>query len=234
MRWPTHDDHGVRSPWLARGRAHIPSSSMSEHANTPNEPGNDRGDEKQFNQIAELAESTQDAISRLQGEFPPQLQRDVDHMEAAIEQVADWADEATDADALAGASVIIEAEQIRIADLQTQVGSGNEDVRGKLEAVENRLDALGDAISDLDISTVAYVIYVNSQFVARYYENSVKVETILEDAGREDPSELGLFPLDEFDGDRQTDQAFPADKDLNLNEDYRTFFRSTSDGGKIA
>lgn len=207
---------------------------MSSEQSTPDEPGNDRGDEEQFNQIAELAESTQDAIGRLQGEFPPQLQRDVDHMEDAIEHIADWADEATDADALAGASVIIKAEQTRIGNLDAQVGSGNEDIRGKLEAVENRLDALGDAIGNLDISTVAYVIYVNSQFVARYHEDSVTVETILEDAGREDPSELGLFPLDGFDGDRQTDQAFPAGKDLNLDEDYRTFFQSTSDGGKIA
>jgi hypothetical protein len=77
-------------------------------------------------------------------------------------------------------------------------------------------------------------VYVNSQFVGRYTTDNISVEKILTDADKEDPTELGLFPLASLTGDRQRDQAFPADEDLDLSDANRTFFESTSDGGKIA
>ncbi|QRV16323.1 hypothetical protein JMJ58_05370 [Haloterrigena salifodinae] len=186
--------------------------------------------------IAGKINPVQSAIEMLEDELPPTLIRKLDHLKGALATIEDWADDAEphDIDALVGAKTIIDAEQQRVEDLRSQAGSGQTAVIQKFEKVTDRLSDLKDTVEPLTFTTTAYVVYVNGQFVARYSDGDVTVETLLEDAGKEDPDELGLFPLDGFNGDRQTDQAFPADQDLDLSDEHRTFFESTSDGGKIA
>jgi sulfur carrier protein ThiS len=187
-------------------------------------------------QVADRAQAIQDAIKILEDELPPTLRQEVDHLGDAIEAIEDWADEADarKTDALAGAPVIVDAEQERIEHLEAQVGTGQTSVWEKVDDVGDALEELEDVVDAITFTATWYVVYVNDQFIERYDEDSVSVETILMDARKEDPSELGLFPLDGFKGQRQTDQAFPADDDVELSDDHRTFFESTSDGGKIA
>jgi len=215
----------------------------------PNRPGQDENDapdhpdsehrresEITTDQVADYAQAVQDAIKALKSEFPPTLRREVDHLGDGVEAIEDWADEADsqDIDALAGAPVIVDAEQERVEHLEAQIGTGQTDIWEKLDNVEDALEDLEDVVDALTFTTTRYVVYVNSQFTERYDERSASVRTILTDAHKENPSELGLFPLDEFKGQRQSEQAFPADENLNLGDDHRTFFESTSDGGKIA
>lgn len=210
---------------------------MTEHTmSEDNDDESENRDTTTTNAVAGKVEPIQAAVNALENDLPPALLRDLDHLEDAIEAIEDWADEADpeDIDALAGAKTIVDAEQERAEALRSQAGSGQANIRQKFENVEDRLEDLEDAVDPLTFTTTAYVVYVNGTFVARYTDADVTVETLLEDADKEDPDELGLFPLDGFDGDRQTDQAFPADRDLDLDDEYRTFFESTSDGGKIA
>lgn len=186
--------------------------------------------------VADGAQAVQDAIEALEGELPPTLQREVDNLGDGVEAIEDWADEADthDTDALAGAPIIVDAEQKRVEHLESQVGTGQTELWEKVDNVEDALEDFEDVVDPLRFTTSRYVVYVNGQFTERYEEKSISVEKILTDANKEDPSELGLFPLDEFKGQRQTDQAFPADTNLDLSDAHRTFFESTSDGGKIA
>ncbi|WP_424016276.1 hypothetical protein ACOZ4N_01225 (plasmid) [Halorientalis pallida] len=186
--------------------------------------------------VAGKVEPVQRAINDLEDDVPLDIFRRLDHSEEAIEAIEDWADNADpkDTDALVGAKIIIDAEQERAAALREEVPDGNIDLLRKFEEFEDRLEDLEDLVDSLKFTTTAYVVYVNSQFVARYDSSDVSVETMLTDAEKEDPDELGLFPLDGLTGNRQRDQAFPADEDLDLGGKNRTFFESTSDGGKIA
>lgn len=188
------------------------------------------------NAVAGKIEPVQQAINDLEDDVPPGIFRRIDHLEKAVEAIEDWADNADphDTDALVGAKTIIDAEQERADVLRGEVPDGNNDLLRKFERLEDRLEDLEDAVDPLEFTTTAHVVYVNSQFIDRYTPDDVTVETILSDAGKEDPEELGLFPLDGLTGDRQTDKAFPADRKLDLDEPHRTFFESTSDGGKIA
>lgn len=204
----------------------------------PDHAGHEREEEETIttDRVADGAQAVQDAIEALEGELPPTLQREVDHLGDGVEAIEDWADEADaqDTDALAGAPVTVDAEQKRVEHLESQVGTGQTELWEKVDNVEDALEDLEDIVDPLRFSTTRYVVYLNDQFTERYEEKSTSVEKILTDATKEDPSELGLFPLDGFNGQRQTDQAFPADNDLDLSDDHRTFFESTSDGGKIA
>lgn len=194
-------------------------------------------DEDTVEEVTELVQAVQDAADDLRDDVPPEIFRRLDHLEGAIEAIEDWADDAEPdqgVDALAGAKTIVDAEQERAETLRNEAPSGNVDLLQQFEVLEDALEDLEDTVDAFTFGTTSYVVYMNRQFVARYTTDDVSVETILEDAGKQDPDELGLFPLDGITGDRQTDQAFPADRELDLDESYRTFFESTSDGGKIA
>lgn len=188
------------------------------------------------NEVAGKVQPVQSAIEAIEDDVPVEVFRRLSHMKAAIEVIEDWADEAEpdNTDALVGAKTIIDAERERAADIRQEVPDGNTSLLQKFEDLEDRFEDLSDTVDPLDFGTTGYVVYVNQQFVSRYDVRSVTVETILLDADKKDPSELGLFPLDGLLGDRKEDQAFPANRDLDLSDEYRTFFESTSDGGKIA
>lgn len=178
----------------------------------------------------------QAAITSLEDDIPNNIRRRLGYLEDALKAVEDWADEAdpNDIDTITGVQTIIAAEQSRVDALRSEIPSGRKNVEQKFQTLEDRLAALANTVDGLTFTRTAYVVYVNKQFVTRYDDNEVDVGAILRAAGKEDPDELGLFPVDGLDGDRQEDQAFPADRELNLSEQYRTFFESTSDGGKIA
>lgn len=201
-----------------------PADSASEHSTTTT------------NEVAGKVQPVQSAIEAIEDDVPVEVFRRLSHMKAAIDAFEDWADEADvqDTDALVGAKTIVDAERERAAAIRHEVPDGNTSLLQKFDNLEDRLEDLGDAVNQLDFTTTGYVVYVNQQFVGRYDDSSMSVETILLDADKKDPDELGLFPLDGLLGDRQENQAFPADRDLDLRDEYRTFFESTSDGGKIA
>jgi hypothetical protein len=187
-------------------------------------------------EVAGKIQPIQTAINNLEDDVPNNILRRLGYLEDALEVVEDWADEADpdDIDAIAGVRTIVDAEQSRVDALRSEIPSGRKNVEQKFQTLENRLAALADTVDDLPFTTTAYIVYVNKQFVVRYDDNEVDVGTILRDADKEDPDELGLFPVDGLYGDRQEDQAFPADRELDLSDQHRTFFESTSDGGKIA
>lgn len=187
-------------------------------------------------QVAGKIQPIQAAINSLEDEVPNNILRRLGYLEDALKAIEDWADEAdpNDIDAIDGVQTIVEAEQSRVDALRSEIPSGRQSVEQKFQNIEDRLAALADTVDGLTFTTTAYVVYVNKQFVTRFDDNEVDVGTILRAAGKEDPDELGLFPLDDLYGDRQEDQAFPADRELDLSGPHRTFFESTSDGGKIA
>jgi sulfur carrier protein ThiS len=206
---------------------------MSEH-NT-----HDSANQKQSTTTKEVAgkiRPVQNAVDALEDDVPNEILRRLGYLVDALEAVEDWAAEADphDINAIAGVKTIVDAEQVRVDALRSDIPSGRQSVDQKFQNLEDRLTDLADTVDDLEFTTTAYVVYVNKQFVARYDEDNVDVATILKAAGKEDPEELGLFPLDSLYGDRQEDQAFPADRELDLSEENRKFFESTSDGGKIA
>jgi hypothetical protein len=206
---------------------------MSEHHT------HDSADQESSTTTSEVAgkiQPVQAAINSLEDEVPNHILRRLGYLEDALEAAEDWADEADpdDINAIAGIQTIVDAEQSRVDMLRSEVPSGRQSLERKFQNLEDRLAALADTVDGLRFTTTAYVVYVNKQFVARYDDDEIGVEAILRDAGKEDPDELGLFPLDSLYGDRQEDKAFPADRELNLSDRYRTFFESTSDGGKIA
>lgn len=207
---------------------------MSER-NTPAD-STDKQSTTTTNEVAGKINPVQSAIGAIEDDVPVEVFRQLSHMKAAIGAIKKWADEADskDTDALVGAKTIISAEHERVGDIRQEVPSGNTSLLQKFDNLVDRLENLAGTVEPLEFTTTGYVVYVNQQFINRYDDSPVSVETILLDADKKDPEELGLFPLDGLLGDRQEDQAFPADQELNLSDEYRTFFESTSDGGKIA
>lgn len=208
---------------------------MSERIDTPSDSGNDSEEAENYRGLAENIENAQDRLADLEADLPPFYREEVDHLGRDLEVLADWVDDAEEegANALAGATTIVDTMRARINHFKDEFGQQG-DLQGKLQSLAGALNPVEEKIEDLPITETAYVVYVNRRFVARYWDSDVKVETILEDAAKPNPSELGLFPLDGLYGDWQTDQAFPANNDLDLDDDHRTYFDSTSDGGKIA
>lgn len=186
--------------------------------------------------VARHAQRVQNAVQPLESEVAPENLRDLQHLEHGAATIEDWADNASpgDIDALVGAKTIVEAEQERVQALRDEVGAGRTSVVKKFDTLADRLKDLREEVDPLTFDVTAYVVYVNKRFVKRYDESSVEVETILVDADKKNPEELGLFPTDGLEGEREEDLAFPAGKQLDLRDEYRTFFQSTSDGGKIA
>lgn len=210
---------------------------MSEQGKAPNESGTESGEAETENYrgLAENIENAQDRLANLEADLPPYFREEVDHLATDLEVLADWVDDAKEDGAieLTGATTIVDTMHARIDHFEDEFDQQG-DLHGKVQAVEGALNPIEEKIEDLPITETAYVVYMNRGFVTRYWENNVTVETILEDADRQNPSELGLFPLDGLYGDWQTDQAFPADNNLDLGDEHRTYFESTSDGGKIA
>ncbi|MDH5021683.1 hypothetical protein [Halobacterium rubrum] len=205
-------------------------SADEQHGNSDSD---DRADLKQ---VAEVVQRVQNGIDDLEPEVSIDLFKRLDHLEGAAEAIEDWADDAEDddLDAIAGAQAIVDAEQTRVGLLREKAPDGRGELLRKFETLEDSLEDLEDTVDAFTFTTNAYIVYVNQQFVGRYTNDQVDVETILRDAGKKSPEELGLFPLDGFRGSRQTDQAFPANETLDLDGPNRTHFESTSDGGKIA
>ncbi|WP_232700815.1 hypothetical protein [Halobacterium wangiae] len=206
---------------------------MSEH-NT-----HDSSDQEQSTTTKEVAgkiRPAQNAVDALEDDVPTEILRRLGYLVDALEAAKGWADEAEphDVNAIAGVKTIVDAEQDRVDALRSDIPSGRQSVDQKFQNIEDRLADLADTVGDLEFTATAHVVYVNKQYVGRYDEDTVDVATILKAAGKEDPGELGLFPLDSLYGDRQEDQAFPSDRELDLREENREFFESTSDGGKIA
>lgn len=201
-----------------------PADSADEHSTTTTK------------KVAGKVNPVQSAIEAIEDDVPVEVFRRLSHMKEAIGAIETWADDADpqDIDALVGAKTIVTAERERAGDIRQEVPDGNTSLLEKFDNLTERLENLADTVEPLEFSTIGHVVYVNQQFVDRYDDSSVSVESILLDAGKKDPDELGLFPLDGLLGNRQEDQAFPADRDLDLGEKNRTFFESTSDGGKIA
>lgn len=187
-------------------------------------------------EVAGKVNPVQSAIGAIEDDVPAEVFRRLSHMKEAIGTIENWADEADskDIDALAGTKTIVSAERGRARAIRQEVPDSNTDLLQKFDNLKEQLENLTETVEPLDFTTTGYVVYVNQQFVNRYDDRSASVETILLDADKKDPDELGLFPLDSLLGNRQEDQAFPADRELDLNDEYRTFFESTSDGGKIA
>lgn len=205
---------------------------MSEHEPADHE----RKRDEPLADISDTVQAIQDAIDNLEDEVSIDLFKRLDNLEAAVETIEDWADDSEndDVEAIAGVQTIVDAEQTRAELLRDQAPDGRVELLRKFESLEDALEELEDLVDPITFDTKAYIVYVNHEFVARYADDQIDVESILRDAGKEDPEELGLFPLDGFRGSRQTDQAFPADRTLDLDDANRIHFESTSDGGKIA
>lgn len=201
-----------------------PADSAEEHSTTTTK------------KIAGKVNSVLSAIEAIEDDVPVEVFRRLSHMKEAIGVIETWADDADprDTDMLVGAKTIVSTERERARDIRQEVPDGNTSLLQKFDNLTERLENLVDIVEPLEFSTTGYVVYVNQQFVDRYDDSSVSVETILLNAGKKDSDELGLFPLDSLLGNRQEDQAFQANRDLDLDEKYRTFLESTSDGGKIA
>lgn len=166
----------------------------------------------------------------------PYLKREVGHLEQDLEILEDWAGRMDEegVDALAGAPVVISTALERVAYFEEQVGEADRGLEQRLEQLDGALAEVEDIAAALDISSTAYVTYVNRSFAARYFDAQVQVGTILSDAGREDVDELGLYPLDDLFGNAIPELAFPANQEVDLREENRVYWESESDGGLIA
>lgn len=188
------------------------------------------------------------AINRAQGltesllnDLPPTYAREVEHLATDLEVLERWTDDADDGGvgALAGATTVVETAQFRVDFLQEAVGDTDPDVASRLGNVEDALGEISAIVAGLEITTTAYVTYVNRLFADRYLDAEVQVSTLLI-AGIDDENieekvdEFGLFPMDGLFGQSVEDLAFPASWDTDLSEEHRTYWTSTSDGGKIA
>lgn len=187
-------------------------------------------------EIDSQIDKAQGLTQSLSDQLTPHLGRTVQYLMEDLEVLEDWSEEvdAEGVDALAGAPTVVETALLRVNFLQDEVGEAGSDLRQRLEELEGTLAELQDAVDGFDISADAYVTYVNASFAARYAQMKVRVGTILSDAGRKDVDELGLYPLDALYGAAIPDLAFPANREVNLSDEHRTYWQSESDGGSIA
>lgn len=169
-------------------------------------------------------------------QLPPHLSRTVRYLDEDLEVLEEWREEidADGVDALAGAPTVVETALLRVNFLQDEVGESDASLKKRLEELEDALAALQDTADGLKITADAFVTYVNASFAARYVEPKIRVGAILSDAGREDVDELGLYPLDGLYGTAIPDLAFPANREVDLSKEHRTYWQSESDGGSIA
>lgn len=204
---------------------------------SPNDTDSTDAQSHNYEPLAAKIETAKDHIEALEDEFPPHYRRELEDLEDEIEVLKDWtttADSDENVEALAGATVIVETAQARVNHLQDEFGQGAGELSGRIETLGQAIQNIKDEVDDLTLTSDVHVVYVNREFIARYEDDDVTVKRILKDADRKDPSELGLFPLDGLYGTHTEDKAFPADHDLDFDEPHRTYFETTSDGGKIA
>lgn len=183
------------------------------------------------------------AIDRAQGlatafksGLTPYLKREAGHLEEDLEVLEGWATEVEDEgdNALAGGSVVADTARKRAAYFKDQIGDADRDLKKRLENLDEALEEVERHVDDFQITIEAYVTYVNRSFTARYLDATVTVGTMLADADREDVEELGLYPLDDLFGKAIPELAFPASKEVDLEEEHRIYWESESDGGSIA
>lgn len=182
-------------------------------------------------------------ISKAQGlgkslgeQLTPHLSRTVRHLSEDLEVLEAWNTDvnAEGVDALAGAPTVVATALLRVNFLQDEISEADPGLQQRLEELADTLATLQDTVNGLDITADAFVTYVNASFAARYVQTKVRVGAILSDAGREDVDELGLYPLDGLYGTAIPDLAFPANREVDLSEEHRTYWQSESDGGSIA
>lgn len=185
----------------------------------------------------------QDAIDRAQGlleafqqGLTPYLEREAGHLGDDLRVLEEWSEDVEQAgiEALAGAEIVAETTLKRTDYFEEQIGEADAGLAERLERLDEALRDIEDAVGDLEISAVAFVTYVNRAFAARYLNPTVEVGEILEDAGRDDVDELGLYPLDTLFGQAIPELAFPANREVDLREPNRIYWESESDGGSIA
>lgn len=183
------------------------------------------------------------AINRAEGlleafrqDLVPHLQREADHLDEDLAILEAWAQEAArgGVDALAGADVVAVTAVKRIAFFEEQIGAADAGLGQRFERLGEAIEEIEALVEALEVSREVYVTYVNRSFAARYGDPSVRVGTILEDAGRDDVDELGLYPLDDLFGSAIPDLAFPANRQVDLRKENRVYWESESDGGSIA
>lgn len=196
--------------------------------------------EQHSNNLRGPIQKAQGLVESLENDLPPTHTRTVQHLETDLEVLEEWASDAEDegVEALAGAPVVVDTAQLRVDHLQDKLGQADQDLATRLEEIEDALEEIEDVVDDLDITTTAYVVYVNRGFAARYYTAEASISTLLIaglDGDIEDQvDEFGLFPQDGLYGDNVEDKAFPANREIDLGAEHRTYWTSTSDGGKIA
>lgn len=166
----------------------------------------------------------------------PHLEREADHLDGDLAILDEWAHDAETegVDALAGGEMVVTTARKRVAFFEEKIGEADAGLGQRLEQLGDAIEDLEGRIEALNVSQDVFVTYVNRSFAARYGDPSVRVGTILEDAGRDDVDELGLYPLDDLFGDALPDLAFPANQDVDLREENRVYWESESDGGSIA
>lgn len=185
-------------------------------------------------------QKAQGLVESLENDLPPTHTRTVQHLEKDLEVLEEWVTDAEDegVEALAGAPVVVDTAQLRVDHFQDKIGQTDQDLATRLEEIDDAVEDIEDVVDDLDITTTAYVVYVNRGFAARYFAAEASISALLI-AGLDDDiedrvDEFGLFPQDDLYGDNVEDKAFPANREVDLDAEHRTYWTSTSDGGKIA
>lgn len=196
----------------------------------------DSGEQLDHGQLRGLIERASGQLRAFRQDIVPYLEREAEHLHKDLEILAKWTSdfEHDGVEALAGASVVVTTALKRVAYFEQQLGEADTGLTKRLEALDETIEEIDGRIQNLDISRVVYVTYVNRSFVARYVDPSVEIGKILEDAGRDDVDELGLYPLDDQFGNAIPDLAFPASRTVDLRDDHRVYWESESDGGSIA
>ena len=203
----------------------------------------DESIEMTTDRLAPNINRAQGLANSLKNELPPTYTREVEHLETDLEVLERWTDDADDegVEALAGASTVVDTAQIRIEYLQNEIGDADQGIATRLENLEEAFIEIEAVVNGIEIKTTAYVVYVNRSFADRHFDAQVSISTMLISGLEGDVediegqvNEFGLFPMDGLFGQSVEDLAFPANWDTDLSEEHRTYWTSTSDGGKIA
>lgn len=179
---------------------------------------------------------SQGLLEAFQQGLTPYLEREAGHLGEDLRVLEEWSENAEQdgIEALADAETVAVTTLKRTDYFEEQIGDADAGLAERLERLDEALRDIEDTVDDLEISAVAFVSYVNRSFAARYSNPTVEVGEILEDAGRDDVDELGLYPLDDLFGQAIPELAFPANREVDLREPNRIYWESESDGGSIA
>lgn len=205
-------------------------SSTEEDESTTNQT------QTEFDNLKGAIERVQNTAETLVDDIPPHYQRTLEHLVVDMEVLEKWHDAAREdgVEELAGASTVAITARKRIDRLQNDLAGASQDVTNRLDQLDDAIEDLEQAVESLNVTRTVYVVYVNKRFAHRYADPDVTIRTLLTDAGFEDVDDYGLFPHDDLYGSAQEDLAFPPNRDVDLSEDHRTYWTSTSDEDKIA